>query len=130
MRGMRAAWWRLGLVAALAGCHSKGEAAPSAPAPDPNTPVPVEVENHYYGDVVIYLARGSARQRIGLVTALSTAKFSFPWRWLATSGSSRLLAYPIAGARAHASEPLLIQPGQWISWTLESDLSRSSLAVY
>jgi hypothetical protein len=102
----------------------------SQPAPNPNTPVPVEVENHYQGDVTIYLVRGSMRQRLGMVTALGMAEFTFPWRWLSQSGSSRLLAYPIAGARAHASEPLNLQPGQWIKWTLEGDLDRSSLAIY
>jgi hypothetical protein len=40
------------------------------------------------------------------------------------------MAYPLAGAQAYLSEPLLMQPGQWVSWTLESDLDRSSLAVY
>jgi hypothetical protein len=102
----------------------------TTPAPDPNTAVPVEIENHYMGDVTIYLVRGSLRQRLGMVTALGTAEFTFPWRWLSQSGSSRLLAYPIAGARAHLSEPLIVQPGQWIKWTLEADLTRSSMAVY
>jgi hypothetical protein len=102
----------------------------ATPAPDPNTAVPVEIENHYMGDVTIYLVRGSLRQRLGMVTALGTAEFTFPWRWLSQSGSSRLLAYPIAGARAQLSEPLIVQPGQWIKWTLEADLTRSSMAVY
>ena len=102
----------------------------TTPAPDPNTAVPVEIENHYMGDVTIYLVRGSLRQRLGMVTALGTAEFTFPWRWLSQSGSSRLLAYPIAGARAQLSEPLIVQPGQWIKWTLEADLTRSSMAVY
>jgi hypothetical protein len=120
--------WSLLLVLLSLGCHKREDAA--QPAPDPNTPVPVEIENHYQGDVTIYLVRGSLRQRLGMVTALGTAEFTFPWRWLSQSGSSRLLAYPIAGARAHLSEPLILQPGQWIKWTLEGSLDRSSMAVY
>ena len=100
------------------------------PAPDPSTPVPVEVESHFMGDVTIYLVRGNLRQRLGMVTALGTAQFSFPWRWLSQSGSSRLLAYPMAGARSYVSEPLILQPGQWIKWTLQADLDRSSMVVY
>jgi hypothetical protein len=100
------------------------------PAPDPNMAVPVEIENHFMGDVTIYLVRGNLRQRLGMVTALGTATFSFPWRWLSHSGSSRLMAYPVAGARAHLSDPLILQPGQWIKWTLQADLDRSSMAVY
>jgi hypothetical protein len=118
----------LAIAVAASGCRSKENLA--SPAPDPDTPVIVEVENHYHGDVVIYLLTGSQRQRLGMVTALSTGEYSFPWRYLSRSGMSRLLAYPIAGARAHATDPLLLQPGQGIKWTLEADLDRSSMAVY
>ena len=128
MRTLRPALAGLLLLAALEACGSKDPTLSTAP--DPNTKVQVEVENHYMGDVVIYLVHGSDRQRLGMVTALSSAEFSFPWRRLGVSSSSRLLAYPIAGASAYASDPLQVQPGQWIKWTLESDLDRSSLAVY
>lgn len=128
MHAVRTALWVMALVIVLGACRSKG--AETSVGPDPDTPVVVEVENHYQGDVVVYLAQGSQRQRLGMVTALSRATFSFPWRRLQESGSNRLLAYPIAGARAYASEPLYVQPGQSITWTLESELERSNLAVY
>ena len=120
----------LSLLVALTvlGCRKRD--AETRPAPDPKTPVPVQIESHFMGDVTIYLVRGSLRQRLGMVTALGSAEYTFPWRWLSQSGTSRLMAYPIAGARAHLSEPLIVQPGQWIKWTLEADLDRSSMAVY
>lgn len=130
MHAIRAAYGTLMLAAVLASCRSKGEDTSVEPRVDPDTPVVVEVENHYLGDVVIYLSQGSLRQRLGLVTALSSAEFSFPWRRLSRSGTSRLLAHPIAGARTYTSDPLYVQPGQSITWTLASDLDRSSLAVY
>ncbi len=122
--------WGMLLVAALAGCRSRGAETSAQPKADRDTPVAVEVENHYHGDVIIYLVQGTQRQRLGMVTALSTAEFSVPWGRLGASGTNRLLAYPLAGARAYPSEPLYVQPGQYVSWTLESDLDRSSLAVY
>jgi hypothetical protein len=128
MHALRAVWLGLVLAAAVGACRSKGGTAEVEP--DPNTSVLVEVENHYHGDVVIYLLQGSQRDRLGMVTALSKAAYTFPYRRLGTSGNTRLLAYPIAGRRAYTSEPLLVQPGQSVSWTLESDLDRSSLAVY
>ena len=102
----------------------------TVPAPDPNTPVPVEIESHFMGDVTIYLVRGNLRQRLGMVTALGTTTYTFPWRWLSQSGSSRLMAYPMAGSQVQYSDPLVLQPGQWIKWTLQADLGRSSMAVY
>jgi hypothetical protein len=40
------------------------------------------------------------------------------------------MADPIGNLRTYTSENLLVHPGQWIKWTLESDLTRSFLAVY
>ena len=116
------------LLSALGACRSKGP--DTSVQPDPNATVAVEVESHYQGDIVVYLVQGSQRERLGTVTALSKAEFSFPYRRLQMSSTTRLMAYPIAGAQAYLSDPLLVQPGQYVSWTLESDLGRSSLAVY
>jgi len=126
MATLRAVLAGLMLLLAIGACRSKGT---ETTMPEPDTPVLVQVENHYLGDVVIYLVRGSQRQRLGMVTALSSAEYSFPWRRVAGSSINRLLAHPIAGS-PYASDPLQIQPGQWIKWTLESDLRRSSMAVY
>lgn len=130
MHALRMVWLGLSLGAAAGGCHSKGDGSAVEPKADRNTPVVLEVESHYQGDLVIYLLQGNQRDRLGMVTALSKAEYTFPYSRLSVSGTTRLLAYPIAGRRAYASEPLLVQPGQSVSWTLESDLDRSSLTVY
>jgi hypothetical protein len=95
-----------------------------------NTPVDLEVENHNWSDVVIYLVRGTQRQRLGMVTALSSTVFTFPYRRLGNGSDARLSAHAIGDRGSYTSESLLVQPGQMIKWTLESDLDRSSLAVY
>ena len=128
MRNLGTALWIM--LAALACHHRTDDEAGQTTAAEANTPVLVEIESHFQGDVVIYLMRGNQRERLGMVTALSATSFSFPYRRLGTSGSSRLLAYPIAGASAYASDPLYIQPGQSLKWTLEAELSRSSLVSY
>ena len=127
-RAGRAVGLSLLMALTVLGCRKRD--AETRPAPDPNTPVPFQIENHFMGDVTIYLVRGSLRQRLGMVTALGSAEYTFPWRWLSQSGTSRLMAYPVAGARAQLSDPLILQPGQGIKWTLEADLDRSSMAVY
>jgi len=83
------------------------------------------------GDVTIYLVRGSLRQpaRYGDGARDGGVHLS-----VAVVESERLEpAHGVSdrGARwAHLSEPLIVQPGQWIKWTLEADLTRSSMAVY
>jgi hypothetical protein len=135
MRAWRTAAWLtaarltvLMVMAGVTGCQ-RGNGATTSVTPDPNTPVLVEAENHFQGDLVIYLLRGAHKERLGMVTALSSGTFTLRWRNLGTSGSARLMAYPLAG-RSFESEPLHLQPGQSIKWTLEADLDRSTLVVH
>jgi hypothetical protein len=130
---MRVAWaWvtRAGLMAAvLSGCASRGPATDDGSARH-NAEIALEVENHGWSDVVIYLVRGNASERLGMVGSLSSETFVFPFRRLGIGGDVRLRADPIGGPTGFTSENLYVQPGQWIKWTLESDLSRSFLGVY
>jgi hypothetical protein len=98
-------------------------------APEEHRRVGVEVTSHNWNDITVYLVAGGQPQRLGMVTALSSATFDFPSHRVYTSGGVRLRALPIAG-RPFTSEAILVQPGQVITWTLENDLDRSSITVY
>jgi hypothetical protein len=95
-----------------------------------NSEVAVEVESHHWNDVVIYLMNGNQSQRLGTAAGVSTSRFFFPYRQLSTGGKLRLRAYPVGGQGSVTSDDVLLQPGQGVKWTLESDLRRSSLAVF
>jgi hypothetical protein len=99
-------------------------------APPADSEVLLEVESHHWSDIVIYLMDGSQSRRLGMVAGVSTGQFVFPYRQLATGGKVRLRAYPVGGQASFTSEDVVLQPRQSIRWTLESDLSRSSLAVF
>ena len=123
----------LGLIVLLLGCGSRskeGAEAEAEPEPEHTAEVALEVENHSWSDIVISLVRGTAVERLGMVGALNTETFVFPYRKLGVGTDVRLRAYPIGGPSAFTSENVLVQPGQWVKWTLESDLTRSFLAVY
>jgi hypothetical protein len=123
--------WRSALTALVAvgvACHGRSD--PGAAPPDPATPVVLDVENHVQGDVVVYLRHGNQNIRLGTVTGLGTATFTFPWHQMGIMGSSWLVARPFGGSRAYHSEPLVFQPGQSLKLTVESDLDRSSVAVW
>jgi hypothetical protein len=107
-----------------------GRGAEEKQTPPPAEDISVAVDNHNWSDIVIYLMRGTQSQRLGMVTALSNIQFAFPYSSLNSGGNLRLRAYPIGGAGSYTSEDLVVQPGQMIKWTLESDLSRSFLAIY
>jgi hypothetical protein len=104
--------------------HSKENPSPG------NSEVLLEVENHHWSDIVIYLMNGSQAQRLGMVGAVSTDNFVFSDRKLANSGKLRLRADPIGGQASFTSEDVVIQSGQSLKWTLETDLKRSTLAIF
>jgi hypothetical protein len=122
---------RLGLIGLLMGCGSRSEQADAdAPPKEHTAEVALEVENHGWSDIVISLVRGTSVERLGMVGALDTETFIFPYRRLGVGTDVRLRADPIGDLNAFTSENVMVQPGQWIKWTLESDLTRSFLAVY
>ena len=90
----------------------------------------VEVENHHWSDIVIYLMEGSQSQRLGLVGGSDSKRFVFPYRKLTTGGRVQLRAYAVGGSGSTTSDDLRVQPGQGVKWILESDLKRSSLSVF
>ena len=101
-----------------------------AVAPATQGQVTVQVESHHWSDIVVYLMNGTQSQRLGLVAGLSSAEFVFPYRQVATGGKVRLRAQPVGGQGSFTSEDVVIQSGQGLKWTLESNLRRSSLAVF
>ena len=125
---------RMGLIVLLLGtvlpaCAHRSEAEGEASGPPPNAELAIEIENHNWSDVIIYLVRGTNVERLGMVGSVKTETFVIPFRRLGY-GEARLRAYPIGGPAAFTSENLSAQPGQMVKWTLENDLTRSFLGIY
>ena len=115
----------------LAVASACGSARHSKEPPSPSdSEVLLEVENHHWNDIVVYLMNGTQSQRLGTVSGVSTDRFVFQYRQIATGGKVRLKAQPVGGQPSFTSEDVVIQSGQGIKWTLESDLKRSHLTVY
>jgi hypothetical protein len=124
-------WWAL--TAAGPACHHAPKTRPepaSAPGQNQNADVPLEVANHNWLDVIIYVVRDEQPVRLGIANASSQASFTLPARLLGQGREIRLLGHPIGGTGGTITETVTVQPGQWIEWTLESDLSRSAIGVY
>ncbi len=115
----------------LAATTACGSARHSKESPSPSdAEISLDVENHHWSDIVIYLMNGNQSQRLGMVSGVSTKNFVFPYRQIATGGRVRLRAHPVGGQGSFTSEDVVIQSGQGIKWMLESDLKRSTLTVY
>ena len=113
---------------AMAACASATQRAVSDPETSP--PVEVVIRNRHWHDVRIFALRDGQRHRIGTVTAALTHRFALPPRLLESGRVVRLVAVAAGSRAAITSEVLRVHPGQRIEWTLESDLERSSVAVW
>lgn len=111
------------------GC-ARHQADSSRGPPEAQGQVVLVVENHHWNDVIVYLLHDGVADRLGLATAVKTSTFSFPSRRLGTAGVIQLRGHAVGAPDSHTTESFLVQPGQEILWTLESDLARSSVAVH
>jgi hypothetical protein len=119
-------------IAILAGCA--GHKAPPTPEPEAfagDETVKLDVNNHNWLDVVIYVVHSGQRTRVATVVATGSASVVVPNHALRNSGGQiRLLVHAIGNPKTFMSETIVARPGMTIDWTLESDLRRSSLAVW
>ena len=92
--------------------------------------IALRVSNHNFLDVTIYVVHDGQRTRVGTVTGSSSQVFFLPFRLLGQGREIQLLGDPIGSTQLARTERLVVQPGQYIDWTLETDLRRSSVGVY
>ncbi len=110
---------------------NRGNKTPSAPAFDvPEGEIALTVTNHNYLDVVIYVLHDGLQTRVGTVTGSSAAVFFLPARLLGQAREIRLFGDAVGSDAFARTEILIVQRGQYIEWTLETDLRRSSVGVY
>ena len=128
---LRAALAVLLLAAPACFVFNRGSKAAAAPAIDvPEGEIALSVTNHNYLDVVIYVLHDGLQTRVGTVTGSSSAVFFLPTRLLGQAREIRLLGDAIGNEAYARTDILVVQRGQYIEWTLESDLRRSSVAVF
>lgn len=126
---MRATVLALAIVAAAAlGCHSSvGSRAGDAGVGDGD--VTLNVVNHSWLDINVYVVQGTRRDRIGTATATSTTRFHLSLRRLTSGGGYSLLADPVGSRTTMRSEQLFARDGDVVTWTLEDDLRRSTVDI-
>jgi len=101
---------------------------PAAPAPQDS--FAIVVVNHHWLDVTVYLVHDGQRTRVGTVTATTTQQFDLSARLLGATRRVSLIGEAVGSKEAVRTETLTLQPGQYIEWTLENALQRSSVALY
>lgn len=114
------------IVLLLGGCAAKQKAGEQS---IPTAPAQLQVENHNWLDVTIYVVHDGQRSRVGSATAAKTTEFTLRPTLLGQLGDIQLVADPVGAPDGVTSPTIVVRPGNRVIWTLQSDLSRSSLSV-
>ena len=114
------------LLAASACSHRRRSGSMSEPPPD----VTLQVTNHNFLDVTIFVLHEGQRIRMGLATGSSSQSFTIPGRLVELTHEIALLGQAIGSGERVRTEILTVRPGQRIEWTLATELRRSIVGVY
>jgi hypothetical protein len=115
------------LVLVLGACGVTQPGVRSAPSGSAAT---VQVNNHNWSDMVVYLVRSSMRIRLGTVTSMGSREFRLPNAVVEAGVDIHLQAEPIGSRERYRTPALQVRPGQQVELTLQNRLSISSVSVW
>jgi hypothetical protein len=92
--------------------------------------VTLQVQNNNWADVIIYVVHDGQRSRLNSVTATKNSSIVIPPNMIGQVGNLQLVARRVGGNDRYVSQPISVRTGTTIVLTLESDLKRSSVAVW
>lgn len=119
-------------TASLSGCarsiHVKDydESAAVVPA----GPITLEVENHNWADVVLYVVHDGVQTRFTQVAAAHNLSIEIPERLQGQMGVIRIAARRIGGTDSYVSQAISLRGNTAVRFTIESNLTHSSVGVW
>jgi hypothetical protein len=120
----------LAVIAASCFVFNRSKADSQAAVEVPEGEIALNVTNHNYLDVVVYVLHHGVQTRVGMVTGSSATVFFLPARLLGQGREIQLVGRAIGNDNIARTDILVVQQGQYIEWTLETDLARSSVGVF
>jgi hypothetical protein len=115
---------------ACAGRHPTPEALTSTDTATAPEPVVLEVENHNWADVVLYVVHDGVQTRFTQVAAAHNLSIEIPPRLQGQMGVIRIAARRIGGTDSYVSQAISIRGSSAVRLTIESSLNHSSLGVW
>ena len=93
-------------------------------------PVVLEVENHNWADVVLYVVHDGVHTRFAQVAAAHNVSMKIPPQLQGQMGVIRIAARRIGGTDSFVSQAISIRGSSAVRFTIESTLARSSVGVW
>ena len=119
------------ILLACASRHPTPEAlASTPPASLDQEPVVLEVENHNWADVVLYVVHDGVQTRFTQVAAAHNLSIEIPPRLQGQMGVIRIAARRIGGTDSYVSQAISVRGSSAVRLTIESSLNHSSIGVW
>ena len=103
---------------------------PTPVAYSPTDSVVLEVENHNWADVVLYVVHDGVQTRFAQVAAAHNVSMQIPPKLHGQMGVIRIAARRIGGMDSFVSQAISLRGNSAVRLTIESSLSRSSVGVW
>jgi hypothetical protein len=122
---------RLGVAFLFVACAGRQRVdSAEEPAAPPPVPVILDVENHNWADVVLYVVHDGRQTRLTSVGAAHDLSVEIPPQMQGAMGIIRLAVRRIGGRDSYLSESISLRGGPSVRLTIESNISRSSVGVW
>jgi hypothetical protein len=120
-----------GLLLSCAGRHPvTADSLAAAPETVAAEPIVLEVENHNWADVVLYVVHDGVQTRFTQVAAAHNVSIEIPPRLQGQMGVIRIAARRIGGTDSFVSQAISLRGNSAVRVTIESSLSHSSVGVW
>lgn len=107
-----------------------GRATPESSLTEPRGPATIRVDNRSgFALSVHVVSQDGNRRRLGSMGSFETATFELPGSVLAAYTRFQLRADPTGSSTRFDSDPVIIRPGNTVTWTILTDGGRSTLSV-
>jgi hypothetical protein len=90
----------------------------------------LEIENHNWSDIVVFVLHDGLTSRLTQVTAGRSVSVPLRPQHVGAMGTLRLAVHPIGGSSDYTSESVSLRTGSTVRLTVESSVGRSSVAVW
>jgi hypothetical protein len=121
------------LAAAVLSACARRQPIAEEPVPLPPPPadaVVLEVENHNWADVVLYVVHDGVHTRFAQVPGARNVSMKIPPQLQGQMGVIRIAARRIGGTDSFVSQAISLRGNSSVRFTIESSLSRSSIGVW
>lgn len=91
--------------------------------------ITVLVKNNAWSSIHVYVVAGGQWSSLGVVSSQNRSDYTVPRSMLGGRNEIRLVADPIGSNRGYFSDPILVEPGDQVEWTLQNNLNLSSIMI-